>query len=144
MSHRITKPLRENTHCKQEADAKKFLRRKLGQIAVGRFTSPRVEKVTVNDLAEDIRNDYYYTGWRKSEILSLQWKQVDLDNRIVKLDPGTTKSGEGRTVVLEGELLELIQQQRQRRAVAEIPSQSPGANLCVCVPPARQAYQRLL
>ena len=85
----------------------------------------------------------YYRGWRKSEILSLQWKQVDLDNRIVKLDPGTTKSGERRTVVLEGELLELIEQQWQRRAVAKIPNQSPGANLCVCVPPARQAYQGL-
>lgn len=50
---------------------------------------------------------------------------MDLDNRTVKLDPGTTKSGEGRTVILEGELLELMNQQWERRKVAEIPNQSP-------------------
>jgi integrase len=66
----------------------------------------------------------YYTGWRKSEILSLKWNQVDLDNRAVKLDPGTTKSGDGRTIALEGELLELMKQQWDRRKVAEIPHQN--------------------
>ena len=71
----------------------------------------------------------YYTGWRKNEILTLRWNQVDVDNRIVKLDPGTTKSREGRTVVLEGELLELIEQQWERRVVAAIPNRSP-ALLC--------------
>ena len=49
-----------------------------------------------------------------------------MTHRITKLDPGTTKSGEARTLVLEGELLELIEQQWQRRAVAEIPNQSPA------------------
>jgi integrase len=47
----------------------------------------------------------YLTGWRKSEILSLQWRQVDWHGRVVRLDPGTTKNREGRsfpfTVALE-------------------------------------------
>ncbi len=39
----------------------------------------------------------FYTGWRiRSEILPLTWFQVDLDEGIVRLEPGTTKSGEGR------------------------------------------------
>ena len=60
-----------------------------------------------------------------------------MTHRITKLDPGTTKSGEARNLFLEGELLELIEQQWQRRAVAEDPEPVPGANLSVCVPPAR-------
>jgi integrase len=40
----------------------------------------------------------YVTGWRiKSEILPLEWRQVDWVGRTVRLDPGTTKNGEGRT-----------------------------------------------
>jgi integrase len=40
----------------------------------------------------------YYTGWRtKSEILPLEWRQVDRVAGIVRLEPGTTKNREGRT-----------------------------------------------
>jgi len=39
----------------------------------------------------------YYTGWRFcSEVLSLTWKQVDLNAGTVRLDPGTTKNNRGR------------------------------------------------
>ncbi|MBX3341995.1 MAG: site-specific integrase [Nitrospira sp.] len=39
----------------------------------------------------------YYTGWRViSEVLPLQWKQVDWQAGTVKLEVGTTKNGEGR------------------------------------------------
>jgi integrase len=39
----------------------------------------------------------YLTGWRvPSEVLPLQWRQVDLQAGTVRLDPGTTKSGAGR------------------------------------------------
>ena len=40
----------------------------------------------------------YSTGWRiRSEILPLQWKQVDLKAGTVRLEPGSTKNDEGRT-----------------------------------------------
>ena len=32
----------------------------------------------------------YYTGCRRGEILSLEWRQVDLVERLVRLDPDTT------------------------------------------------------
>ncbi len=37
------------------------------------------------------------TGWRKHEVLSLRWRQVDFDAGTVRLEPGTTKNKEGRT-----------------------------------------------
>jgi integrase len=36
------------------------------------------------------------TGWRKSEATGLTWAQIDMDAGVVRLEPGTTKSGEGR------------------------------------------------
>ncbi len=40
----------------------------------------------------------YLTGWRLgSEILPLEWRQVDWSGRVVRLDPGTTKNREGRS-----------------------------------------------
>lgn len=42
----------------------------------------------------------YYTGWRtKSEILPLEWRQVDRKACTIRLDPGTTKNGAGRLFV---------------------------------------------
>jgi len=38
----------------------------------------------------------YCTGWRvRSEILPLQWKQIDWTAGTVRLEPGTTKNDEG-------------------------------------------------
>jgi integrase len=43
----------------------------------------------------------YVTGWRiNSEVLPLQWRQVDLKAGEVRLDPGTTKNLEGRIFYL--------------------------------------------
>ena len=39
----------------------------------------------------------YLTGWRKQEILTLQWRQVDFQAQTVRLEPGTTKNDDGRT-----------------------------------------------
>ena len=43
----------------------------------------------------------YVTGWRvPSEVLPLEWRQVDRTAWIIRLDPGTTKNGRGRVVDL--------------------------------------------
>ena len=57
----------------------------------------------------------YVTGWRSSEILCLEWAQVDRKNGIVRLDPGDTKNDDGRTIYLDEELLEDFEKLWQRR-----------------------------
>lgn len=61
-------------------------------------------------LPEDLRpiaTFAYLTGWRKSEILGLQWRQVDLKVGTVRLDPGTTKNRDGRLFPFGDHLPEL-------------------------------------
>jgi integrase len=67
----------------------------------------------------------YYTGWRKRNILDLMWNQVDLNAKTVRLNPGTTKNDAGQLIILDGELLETIQAQWEKRKVVTIPGQSP-------------------
>ena len=55
----------------------------------------------------------YLTGWRvRSEILPLEWRQVDFDKQEVRLDPGTTKNGDGRVFPFTRELKTLLEEQR--------------------------------
>ena len=40
----------------------------------------------------------YLTGWRvPSEVLTLEWRQIDRQQGVVQLEPGTTKNDDGRT-----------------------------------------------
>ena len=57
----------------------------------------------------------YKTGWRKTEITDLTWSQVDRDNWIVRLDPGTIKSDKGRSYPLDDELIEIFKKQWEKR-----------------------------
>jgi integrase len=248
--YRNGKPYRESSGSDKEGDARKLLKKRLGEIMLGRFVGPDAERVTIRELAEDYLNDYrvngrksldkaermvkrhdendkeidselmaffgdlkahsvgtdrmkayiakrieegaanatinrelaalkrmfnlgiqaqkihrkpyipmlkennvrtgffehgefvafrgalpdylqpvatfaYYTGWRKRNILDLKWNQVDLNARTVRLNPGTTKNDAGQIVILDGELLETMQQQWERRKVVTIPGQSP-------------------
>jgi integrase len=51
------------------------------------------------------------TGWRLREVLNLEWRQVDLDEGTVRLDAGTTKSGDGRLAYVSPTLQEVLRQQ---------------------------------
>jgi len=46
----------------------------------------------------------YLTGWRRTEILSLEWRQVDFDAGTVTLDPMSTKNDQGRTIYMTAAL----------------------------------------
>jgi integrase len=54
-------------------------------------------------------------GWRmQSEVLQMQLSQVDLAAGTLRLEPGTTKNREGRTVYLTPELIPLVREQIER------------------------------
>ncbi|HYK91789.1 MAG TPA: site-specific integrase [Acidobacteriota bacterium] len=72
-----------------------------------------------NHLPEDLQpvaEFAYLTGWRKQEILTLQWWQVDFVAGTVRLEPGSTKNDEGRTFPFNSypPLKALLESQRGR------------------------------
>jgi integrase len=57
----------------------------------------------------------FYTGCRRGEILGLRWSQVDLSERVVRLEPGETKNDEARMIPLAPELFEMLVMQKEIR-----------------------------
>src|SRR5262245_10067161 len=51
----------------------------------------------------------YAFGFRKSELLNLQVRQINLIDRTIRLDPGTTKNDEARVVVMTQSVFVLLQ-----------------------------------
>jgi integrase len=94
-------------------------------VRTGFFERELFEKVRA-ELPEEIRpiaTFAYLTGWRSpSEILTLQWRQIDLTVGTVRLDPGTTKNGEGRLFPFGSHLPEfrmLVEAQRRLTTAVE-------------------------
>jgi integrase len=63
----------------------------------------------------------FLTGWRKSEILNLEWRDVNLAAKTVRLWPGTTKDGHGRVFPLGAcpPFARLLADQREATSVLE-------------------------
>ena len=56
----------------------------------------------------------YYVGCRVGELLQIQWPEVDLVAKRIRLEPGTTKGDEGRTLpIYNGEMLEWLKMSRE-------------------------------
>jgi integrase len=76
------------------------------------FFEPDQYRSVLAHLPEEIRviiQFAYITGWRiKSEVLPLEWRQVDFDAGEVRLDPGTTKNGDGRVFPMTRELRRVL------------------------------------
>jgi integrase len=66
------------------------------------------------DLQDFARFDYL-TGWRKGELESLGWTELDMEGRELRLRASESKNGESRKVSLTGELWEIIQRRWQAR-----------------------------
>jgi integrase len=67
------------------------------------------------DYLRDFARFGYMTGWRRGEIDSLRWEDVDGD--VIRLRAENSKNGEGRTITLDGELAELIERRKTARQV---------------------------
>jgi integrase len=66
---------------------------------------------TAGELANVVRFAYA-TGWRTaSEVLPLEWRHVDWAGQCVRLDPGTTKNGEGRSFPFTADIEKVLKEQ---------------------------------
>jgi integrase len=55
----------------------------------------------------------YTTGWRvPSEVLALTWAQVDLSSKLLRVEPGTTKAGEGRQFPITAQLEKILKRRK--------------------------------
>jgi integrase len=51
----------------------------------------------------------YVSGWRLGEMRALEWRDVDLAGKIVRLRPAISKNKDGRVLPLSGDLLEIVE-----------------------------------
>lgn len=59
----------------------------------------------------------YLSGWRRSEILTLEWTDVDRAGGVIRLRPERSKTREGRLLALSGSLRHLIERRWRLRAL---------------------------
>ena len=57
----------------------------------------------------------YLSGWRVSEMRALEWRDVDLAGKVVRLRPELSKNKNGRLLPLDGELLEVFERVKEQR-----------------------------
>jgi integrase len=79
------------------------------------FFEPEQLRNVLRHLPDELRpvvKFAYITGWRvKSEVLTREWRHVDLKAGEVRLEPGTTKNKEGRTFPFTSELRTILEAQ---------------------------------
>lgn len=100
-----------------------FPRLKIQNARQGFFEDTELDAI-VSRLPEDLRpfiRFLSYTGWRKGEAIKLNWGNVDFRQGLVRLEPGTTKNGDGRTFPFRElpALNALMEEQRRRTQVME-------------------------
>ena len=52
----------ESSQSEKEAEAKKLLKKRMGEIVSGRFAGPKADRVTLDEIAQDLLTDYQIRG----------------------------------------------------------------------------------
>jgi len=68
------------------------------------------------------------TGMRKSEILSLKWSNVDIENSVIRIDQTNTKNKKTRRVPINSKLKSLLLEQKLKSGGSEYVFLSPSGN----------------
>lgn len=73
--HFAGKAFRESSGTANPAKATRFLRQRLAQIERGESFGPKVDKVRITDLAEDLVRDYRINGHKSLPDVEARWHQ---------------------------------------------------------------------
>jgi integrase len=88
----------------------------------GFCTRPQLEVIVANlpEWLQDFTRFAFITGMRKGEIASLRWEDVDREAGAVRLRAENAKTGEARTLMLVGDLTDLIERRYQARLFTRV------------------------
>src|ERR1035441_3404191 len=71
--HRNGKPVRESAHTTKVKEAEKLLRVRLATISTGTYVGPKLEKVRISELADDLIREYRINGRKSIDDLKARW-----------------------------------------------------------------------
>jgi hypothetical protein len=80
--YRNGKAYRESSGSDKESEARKVLKKRIGEIALGRFIGPDAERVTIRELAKDYLNDYRVNGRKSLDKAERMVKRYDDDKEM--------------------------------------------------------------
>jgi integrase len=64
------------------------------------------------DVADGVRFAFS-TGWRRAEVFTLTWSQIDWSGGFIRLEPGTTKNQEGRAFPITPALRAILERRQE-------------------------------
>ena len=64
---------------------------------------------------QDVLDFAYYSGWRKREILELEWREVDAPGGVVRLSPARSKTRVGRVLPISAPIGAVLARRRAQR-----------------------------
>jgi integrase len=84
------------------------------------FLDPAEFDALVAKLPEHLRDAarfLYASGWRKNEAMTLEWRDVDFQNGVIRLRAEHSKNKQTRVLPLADEVLEIIKRARSTRSL---------------------------
>jgi len=64
---------------------------------------------------QDVLDFAYYSGWRRSEITGLTWREIDMAGSVIRLDPERSKTKTGRLLPMSQPLKEVLKRRLTER-----------------------------
>ncbi len=88
----------------------------------GFFTRDEFERLVTDlpDYLHDFCRWAYLTGWRKGEVISLKWADIDAEGQTLRLSWRKSKNSQGRTMALTGDLAKIIDRRSAARAALAV------------------------
>jgi integrase len=71
--HRNGKPIRESTHTTQRKKAEHLLRKRLAEISTGAYLGPKLERIRMTELADDLVREYRINERKSVDDLVARW-----------------------------------------------------------------------
>ena len=64
---------------------------------------------------QDVLDFAYYSGWRKREMLELEWRDIDAAGGVVRLSPARSKTRQGRVLPISAPIHQVLTRRRAQR-----------------------------